>query len=116
MIQTQIQPLMKNRLAFLLILIAFQGFAQNYTGTLSKINQDGLHLILLSPEVRSATNSNANFFRILDANKNEVAFVNYKPKSESKSDFIELPIVSKNSLIECYLLTLLSLTEASGIS
>jgi len=66
---------MKNKFAFLLILIAFQGFAQNYTGSLSTINQEGLHLILLNPEVRSATNSNTNFFRILDENKNEVAFV-----------------------------------------
>lgn len=89
---------MKNKFAFLLILIAFQGFAQNYTGTLSTINQDGLHLILLNPEVRSATNSNTNFFRILDENKNEVAFVNYKPKNENKFDFIELPIVSKRIL------------------
>ncbi|RAR49686.1 hypothetical protein B0I10_103107 [Flavobacterium lacus] len=98
MILTQIQPLMKNKFAFLLILIAFQGFAQNYNGTLSTINQDGLHLILLNPEVRSATNSNTNFFRILDENKNEVAFVNYKPKNENKFDFIELPIVSKRIL------------------
>ncbi|PKP16703.1 MAG: hypothetical protein CVU07_06050 [Bacteroidetes bacterium HGW-Bacteroidetes-23] len=98
MIQTQIQPLMKNKFAFLFILVAFQGFAQNYTGTLSTINQDGLHLILLNPEVRSATNSNTNFFRILDENKNEVAFVNYKPKNENKFDFIELPIVSKRIL------------------
>lgn len=89
---------MKNKFAFLLILIAFQGFAQNYTGSLSKINQDGLHLILLNPEVRSATNSSTNFFRILDENKNEVAFVNYKPKNENKLDFIELPIVSKQIL------------------
>ncbi|WP_181456881.1 hypothetical protein [Flavobacterium lacus] len=89
---------MKNKFAFLLILIAFQGFAQNYNGTLSTINQDGLHLILLNPEVRSATNSNTNFFRILDENKNEVAFVNYKPKNENKFDFIELPIVSKRIL------------------
>ena len=89
---------MKNKFPFLLILIAFQGFAQNYTGTLSTINQDGLHLILLNPEVRSATNSNTNFFRILDENKNEVAFVNYKPKNENKFDFIELPIVSKRIL------------------
>lgn len=98
MIQTQIQPLMKNKFTFLLILIAFQVFAQNYTGTLSKINQEGLHLILLNPEVRSATNSNTNFFRILDENKNEVAFVNYKPKNENKLDFIELSIVSKQIL------------------
>lgn len=98
MILTQIQPLMKNKFAFLLILIAFQGFAQNYNGTLSTINQDGLHLILLNPEVRSATNSNTNFFRILDENKNEVAFVNYKPKNENKLDFIELPIISKRIL------------------
>lgn len=98
MIQTQIQPLMKNKFTFLLILIAFQGFAQNYTGTLSTINQDGLYLILLNPEVRSATNSNTNFFRILDANKNEVPFVNFKPKNENKLDFIELPIVSKQIL------------------
>ncbi|HRE77380.1 MAG TPA: DUF3999 family protein [Flavobacterium sp.] len=89
---------MKNKFAFLLILIAFQGFAQNYTGTLSTINQDGLHLILLNPDVRSATNSNTNFFRILDENKNEVAFVNYKPKNENKLDFIELPIISKQIL------------------
>jgi len=98
MIQIQTQPLMKNKFAFLLIFIAFQGFAQNYTGTLSAINQDGLHLILLNPEVRSATNSNTNFFRILDENRNEVAFVNYKPKNENKLDFIELPIVLKRIL------------------
>lgn len=97
-IQTQMQPTMKNKLSLLLIFIAFQGFAQNYTGTLSKVNHNGLHLILLNPEMRSAIHSNTNFFRILDVNKNEVAFVNYKPKNENKLDFIELPIVSKRIL------------------
>jgi hypothetical protein len=100
MIQLQIQPLMKNKFAFLLILIAFQGFAQNYTGTLSTINQEGLHLILLDPEVRSATHSNTNFFRILDSKKNEVAYVNFQPKTESNLDLIELPIVSKRILAD----------------
>ena len=92
------QTTMKNKFALLLIFIAFQGFAQNYSGTLSTLNQEGLHLILLNPEVRSAINSNTNFFRILDANKNEVAFVNYKPKNENKLDFVALPIVSKRVL------------------
>ena len=89
---------MKYKFALLLIFIAYQGFAQNYSGTLSTLNQEGLHLILLNPEVRSAINSNTNFFRILDANKNEVAFVNYKPKNENKLDFVALPIVSKRVL------------------
>ena len=92
------QTTMKYKFALLLIFIAYQGFAQNYSGTLSTLNQEGLHLILLNPEVRSAINSNTNFFRILDANKNEVAFVNYKPKNENKLDFVELPIVSKRVL------------------
>ena len=89
---------MKNKFALLLIFIACQGFAQNYSGTLSALNQEGLHLILLNPEVRSAIHSNTNFFRILDANKNEVAFVNYKQKIENKLDFVELSIVSKRVL------------------
>jgi hypothetical protein len=92
------QTTMKYKFALLLIFIAYQGFAQNYSGTLSTLNQEGLHLILLNPEVRSAINSNTNFFRILDANKNEVAFVNYKPKNENKLDFVALPIVSKRVL------------------
>jgi hypothetical protein len=91
---------MKNKFAFLLILIAFQGFTQNYSGTLSTINQDGLHLILLSPEVRSASYSNTNFFRILDSKKNEVAYVNYQPNAESTLELIELPIVSKRTLAD----------------
>lgn len=116
MIPIQIQPLMKNKLAFILIFIAFHGFAQNYTGSLSKINQDGLHLILLSPDVRSATNSNTNFFRILDENKNEVAFVNYKPKNENKFDFIELPIVSKKSLTDSLTSILIENKERTSLN
>jgi hypothetical protein len=84
---------MKNKFTFLLILIAFQGFAQNYTGTLSTINQEGLHLILLDPEVRSATHSNTNFFRILDSKKNEVAYVNFQPKTESNLD-LKYPVLT----------------------
>ena len=46
-----------------LLLLAATLYSQNYKGNISEINENGFHKISLSPEVRSASVSNTNYFR-----------------------------------------------------
>lgn len=59
----------------ILCLIAASLSSQNYKGTISEIHQDGFHKIWLAPDVRSASLSDINYFRIIDANENEVPYI-----------------------------------------
>lgn len=96
-----IQLQMKNNIAGLFfVLMSIVGYGQHYSGTISKVEQDGLHLVLLQPEVRSVINSNTAFFRILDKNKKEISYADYTPVDESKLDFVELPITKRQVLTD----------------
>ena len=74
-------------LTILLLLLSATMFSQNYKGKISEINQTGFHKILLSPEVRSASKSNTNYFRVLDTNKNEVPYVLLNDESTIQSSY-----------------------------
>lgn len=82
----QIQILMKFKILIFVLLISGFGFSQSHKATLSKIEKDGFHKIAISPEVRSASQDDANYLRILDKNKKEVPFVVFD--SEKRSSFI----------------------------
>jgi hypothetical protein len=73
----------------------FLGFSQNYMGGLDSIKKDGLHSLLLTTEIRSATSENFNFLRIKDANKNEVPYVLIVDSDRTLSTFKSLKIISK---------------------
>lgn len=76
---------MKKLISLIPILIASFSFAQSYQGKINKVSENGLHQILLSPEVRSASQNNIDFLRIFDAKNNEVPYVIYEEKSNNSS-------------------------------
>ncbi|WP_308992221.1 hypothetical protein QLS71_018630 [Mariniflexile litorale] len=77
----------KQLLNIFILLSTVTMFSQNYRGTISEINQSGFHKILLSPEIRSASASNTNYFRIIDGNTNEVPYVLLNDKSTVQSSY-----------------------------
>ena len=80
-----------------LLLLAATLYSQNYKGNISEINENGFHKISLSPEVRSASVSNTNYFRILDSKKNEVPYVLLNDESILKSSYSPFTFETKNS-------------------
>ena len=71
--------------------------AQNYQGKISQVSESGLHQIVLSPELRSATQNNLDHLRIFDAKNNEVPYVLFEGKS-TDLQYENLTIVSKNAV------------------
>ncbi len=88
---------MKKLISLITILIASFSFAQSYQGKINKVSENGLHQILLSPEVRSASQNNINYLRIFDAKNNEVPYVVYEKKSNNSS-FKNFTILSKTTV------------------
>jgi len=80
-----------------LLLLAATLYSQNYKGNISEINENGFHKISLSPEVRSASVSNTNYFRILDSKKNEVPYVLLNDESILKSSYSPFTFETKNN-------------------
>ena len=88
---------MKNSISvWFFYLTAVWGYSQTYSGKLSKVESDGLHLVLLHPEVRSALQANTAFFRISDQQKKEVSYVEYLPKNENSRQFMAWRIIDKS--------------------
>ena len=79
-----------------LFILSFS-FAQNYQGKLNQVSESGLNKILISPEVRSASQNNLDYLRIFDAKNNEVPYVLFEGKSMD-SQYENLSILSKNSV------------------
>ena len=90
------QP-MKKLISLIPILIANFSLAQNYQGKINKVSENGLHQILLTPEVRSASQNNIDFLRIFDSKNNEIPYVFYEGKS-SNSSSKNFTIISKTAV------------------
>jgi len=88
---------MKKLISLIPILIANFSLAQNYQGKINKVSENGLHQILLIPEVRSASQNNIDFLRIFDAKNNEVPYVIYEGKSNNSS-LKNFTIISKTAV------------------
>jgi len=88
---------MKKLISLIPVLIASFSFAQNYQGKINKVSENGLHQILLTPEVRSASQNNIDFLRIFDAKNNEVPYVIYEGKSNNSS-LKNFTIISKTAV------------------
>ncbi|WP_157662444.1 DUF3999 family protein [Polaribacter sp. SA4-10] len=86
------------------LLIAFfinlAGFSQNYKGSLKPLLKDGLHSLMLAPEIRSAANDNLDFLRIRDAQKNEIPYVLISNTDKRFSIFNPIKIDFKETLID----------------
>ena len=85
--------------SFLIILfIGFTSFSQNYKGALNVVKEDGLHKIMLTPEVRSASKNNFNFIRIKDNENKEVPYVLKYHSDQLFSTFLPIKIVSNKRI------------------
>ena len=87
---------MNNKIIFILVFVCSFGFAQTHKATIENIEKDGFHKVLISPEVRSESHDNLDYFRIIDANKKEVPYVVFENSNRSESSFEKLEIISKN--------------------
>lgn len=76
--------------------VSLTTFAQNYTGSIHPINENGLHKIMLPIKVRSAVTENYNFLRIKDSLKNDFPYVLIYNNDKKFSTFEQLKIASKN--------------------
>lgn len=94
----QIQTQMKNSIYIVVFLSYFLGFSQIGKGELKKIDKDGFYKIFINPEVSSLLNDNLNYFRIIDANKNEVPFVIFDKEKRKSFYFKKFNNVIKNEI------------------
>jgi hypothetical protein len=90
-------PMYKQLLNIFLLLSTATIVSQNFKGTISEIKQTGFHKILLSPEVRSASLSNTNYFRILDSKKVEVPYILLNDESTMQSSYMPFHFESVNN-------------------
>ena len=75
---------MKFKIIIFGLLISGFGFSQTHNATISNIQKDGFHKITISPEIRSASVDNLDYFRILDGNK-KVKLLTLKSQIPQKS-------------------------------
>ncbi|MNK72981.1 hypothetical protein D3C87_924680 [compost metagenome] len=89
---------MKKIFSFLSAFFALSfSFAQNYQGKINQVSESGLHQIVLSPELRSATQNNLDYLRLFDKKNNEVPYVLFEGKS-TDLQYENLTIISKNAV------------------
>jgi hypothetical protein len=89
---------MKKYSFIIVFFIALVSFSQNYTGNLTPLLKDGVHSLMLTPEMRAAANDNFSFLRVIDAQKNEVPYVLIYNTDKRFSIFKPIKIVSKETL------------------
>lgn len=89
---------MKIKFILVLVFSITFGFAQSHKGTIVNIEEDGLHKILMDSKVRSASQDNLDYFRILDKNKNEVPYVVFDNSNRNTLLFKKLEILNKFSI------------------
>ncbi|MCL9806711.1 hypothetical protein NAT51_14350 [Flavobacterium amniphilum] len=83
---------------FLFLLLTNVSISQQYSGVLTKVRNDGLHVIKIPANVRSASNGNLDHIRILDSKKNEVPYAEYS----ASSDVLNLKtfkIIERNAIL-----------------
>lgn len=91
---------MKHYSFLLLLLLANLSIAQyNTTAKIKTVTQNGLHKIVLSPEIRSFSKQDISDFRIFDSKENEVPYFLIQNGNETTTtNFNEYKIVSKTSI------------------
>lgn len=99
---------------FLFILIFQVSFGQEYKGNIKSVSTNGLHKILLSPEIRTASENDIAHIRIFDANKKEVPYV-FFGGNFSESSAINFPILAKEAIKNVSTYVILSNEEAKNI-
>lgn len=88
------------RLFTLLLLIATNGFAQQFkvSAKLSGVNQNGLHKLTIGPDFRTLADDNPETIRIHDSKGKDVPyFFSYDGDKLNKQNLVKLPILSKTT-------------------
>lgn len=88
---------MKTKILLFLFVCSF-GFAQSHKGIIENVKEDDFHKIFISPEVRSASKDNLDYFRILDKSQKEVPFVVFTNSNRNASLYQKLEILNKFSI------------------
>lgn len=102
-------------LLFCLFIFGF-GFSQSHKATLSKIQKDGFHKVTISSEVRSVSQDNLAYFRILDKNKKEVPFANFDNAHHNSLLFQKLDVLSKTRSKDSITSIIVSLNELKNVT
>lgn len=102
-------------LIYCLFITSF-GFSQSHKATLSKIQKDGFHKITISSEVRSVSQDNLAYFRILDKNKKEVPFANFDNAHHNSLLFQKLDVLSKTRSKDSITSIIVSLNELKNVT
>ena len=89
---------MKKYSFLIVFLIGLTCFSQNYKGSLNSVDTNGLHKILLTPKVRSASKGNFNFIRIKDSANQEVPYVLKYHSDQLLSTFLPIKILSNRRI------------------
>lgn len=93
----QIQIQMKIKFVIYCLFAFAFGFSQTHKATISNVKKDGFHKITISPEIRSASKDNLDFFRILDKHKKEVPYVVFQDLNRNALHFIKATIINKST-------------------
>ncbi len=110
---------MKINKFILLLLFSGLAFGQRTSGTIDPIAVEGMHQILLTPEIRSAANEDLSDFRIYDNKENEVPYFLAGRMIQVLKGFDDYPIVEKTSIPKkstSYIIANSSSKRLSGIS
>lgn len=107
---------MKIKIVICCLFICGFGFSQSHKATLSKIEKDGFHKVTISPEVRSASQDNLAYFRILDKNKKEVPFANFDNAHHNSLLFQRLDVLSKTRSKDSITTIIVSLNELKNVT
>lgn len=89
---------MKIKFIILTLFISCFGVAQSHKATIDNIKEDGFHKILIDSKVRSASQDNLDYFRILDKLKKEVPFTVFINSNRDTSLYQKLEIINKFSI------------------
>lgn len=112
----QIPFQMKIKTLIYCLFITGFGFSQSHKATLSKIEKDGFHKITISSEVRSVSQDNLAYFRILDKNKKEVPFANFDNAHHNSLLFQKLDVLSKTRSKDSITSIIVSLNELKNVT
>jgi hypothetical protein len=67
---------------FFFLLLANTVVGQQYSGVLTKVRKDGLHVVKIPANVRSASGGELDHVRIFDSKQNEVPYAEYSASSD----------------------------------
>ncbi len=94
--KTSQKKTMKLNKFILLLFLSNLSFGQyNTTAKLKKAAENGMHEIVLSPEIRSFSKQDLSDIRIFDSKGNEIPYFIQNSKDVSSNSFVEYSIISK---------------------